>query len=180
MIHCCEEKLSITDSKAFFEEINNPAEINKLFNFFKKVEFTYNIVADSPPMTEYKKVLEYNNMAGYLQAIYKEPYKFVENSFTSTELLKMTNEYCKQNYLSQTCDTTTFGKVMTGIFRDYKKRGNTVSKFNFKTVNINKFNEVLYNYDNDYWKYVNHYENKEAPDFTDTKKDVNKSYDLDA
>ena len=34
MIHCCEEKLSLTDSKAFFEEINNPIEINKLFNFF--------------------------------------------------------------------------------------------------------------------------------------------------
>ena len=43
MIHCCEDKLSMNDSKAFFEEINNPDEINKLFNFFKNVKFAYNV-----------------------------------------------------------------------------------------------------------------------------------------
>ena len=73
-------------------------------------------------MTDYKKVLEYNNKPGYIQALYRDPSRFVESSFTSTELLKITNEYSKQNFLSQTTDAITFGKVMTAIFGEYKKR----------------------------------------------------------
>ena len=171
MIHCIEEKLSLNDSNAFFEERHNPIEINKLFNFFKNVKFTYNIGKEAPPMTNYKKVLEYNNKPGYIQALYRDPIRFVENSFTSTELLKITNEYSKQNYLSQTTDAITFGKVMTAIFGDYKKRGNTVSKFNLKDVNKLKLNEILYKYDKDYWKYINHYDSNEEPDFTPVKKE---------
>lgn len=180
MIHCCEDKLSTTDSKAFFEEINNPTEINKLFNFFKNVKFSYNIGVDAPPMTEYKKVLEYNNKAGYLQALFKEPYKFVNNSFTSTELLKMTNEYSKQNYLAQTTDATTFGMVVNVMFKNYKKRGDTVSKFNFKKVNLNQFNEILYKYDSEYWRYINHYDEIEEPNFNVIIEKELKTNDLDA
>ena len=95
LIHCREERLSKTDSAAFFEEINKPIEIKKLFNFFKNVKITYNIVQEPPPMTEYKKVLSYNNKPGYIQALYKDTSRLVESSFTSTELLKITNEYSK-------------------------------------------------------------------------------------
>ena len=181
MIHCCEEKLSLIDSTAFFKEINNPDEINKLYNYFKKVKFTYNIVADSPPMTEYKKTLEYNNKPGYLQALFKDPNRFVGCSMTSTELLKNTNEYSKNNYLAQTVDVTTFGKVMGVIFSEQKKRGATANRFNFEKINKNQFNQILYNYDKDYWKYVNHYDSIDEPDFTKVKKEktVEETNDLD-
>ena len=121
-------------------------------------------------------LITYNNKAGYLQALYKEPHKFVENSFTSSDLLKITNEYSKQNYLSQTSDRKPLERF---IFGEYKKRGNTVSKFNLKNVDCNKINEILYNYDKDYWKYINHYEGYEVPDFTKTTKEI-KTNDLDA
>ena len=98
---------------------------------------------------------------------------------TSTELLKCTNEYSKNNYLSQTVDVTTFGKVMGVIFSEQKKRGATANRFNFEKMNRNQFNEVLYKYDKDYWKYVNHYENTEEPDFTKVKKEASKTNDLD-
>ena len=32
-------------------------------------------------------------------------------------------------------------------------------------INKCKFNEILYKYDSDYWKYVNHYDNVEEPNF---------------
>ena len=181
MIHCIEEKLNIIDSKEFFKEINDPNEINKLYNFFKNIKFTYNIVADSPPMTRYKQVLEYNNKSGYLQALYKEPFKFVENTFTSTELLKVCNEYCKQNYIIQTVDAVSFGKVINILFKDYKKRGDTCSKFNFKKIDLNKFNELLYNYDSEYWRHVNHYDETKPPNFNKIKKEKEKEVNaLDA
>ena len=58
------------------------------------------------------------------------------------------------------------------IFSEQKKRGATANKFNFEKINRNQFNQILYNYDKDYWKYVNHYDNIEEPDFTTVKKVV--------
>ena len=59
---------------------------------------------------------------------------------------------------------------MGALFSEQKKRGSTANKFNFENIDKNKFNEILYFYDKDYWKFVNHYDNTE-PDFTKVKKD---------
>ena len=165
MIHCFEERLSTTDSIAFYKYLEDPIEINKLYNYLKKVKITYKIGIESPPMTQYKKELEYNSKPGYIQMLYKEPSRFINNVYTSTELLAIVNDYSKHNFLAQTTDLISFSKFMSNIFADYKKRGNTSNKYNFKNINKCKFNEILYKYDSDYWKYVNHYDNVEEPNF---------------
>ena len=165
MIHCIEERLSTTDSIAFYKYLDDPIQINKLYNYFKHVDITYKIGIESPPMTKYKTELEYGNRAGYIQMLYKEPSQFVNNIFTSTDMLVLVNEYSKHNYLPQTSDLISFSKFISKIFAEYKKRGNTSNNYNFKNVNKSKFNEILYNYDKEYWKYINHYDDIEEPNF---------------
>jgi hypothetical protein len=163
MIHCKEEKFK--ESLEFYKEINNPLEINKLFNYFKSYNITYRIGIDEPPLTKYKQQLQYNNKEGYIQMLYKEPCQFANNSLSSTEILKIMNDYSKHNYLPQCHDIVSFGKFMTNLFNNFKKRGNTGFVFNFNNVDKNKFNEILYKYDPSYWKYINHYQENEEPDF---------------
>ena len=97
--------------------------------------------------------------------LYKEPGQFANNSLSSTEILKIMNDYSKHNYLPQCHDIVSFGKFMTNLFNNFKKRGNTGFVFNFNNVDKNKFNEILYKYDPSYWKYINHYQENEEPDF---------------
>ena len=67
------------------------------------------------------------------------------------------------------------------IFSEQKKRGATANRFNFEKINKNQFNQILYNYDKDYWKYVNHSDSIDEPDFTKVKKEktVEETNDLD-
>ena len=160
MINCLEEKLSSGDSIEFYKEINNPTEINKLFNYFRQLPITHHIGIDMPPMTEYKRNLEFNNKPAYIQMIYKEPMTLVGNSFTSTQLLKLCNDYAKTHYLSQCNDIVTFGKMMSSIFKNYKKRSNTGVIYNFKSVEIKQLRKILKEFLPSYYDYVNHIENE--------------------
>jgi hypothetical protein len=173
MINCLEEKLSSVDSIAFYKEINNPTEINKLFNYFKVLPITYKIGIDAPPVTLYKRNLEYNNKPAYIQMIYKEPMSLIGHSFTSSQLLKLSNEYAKSHYLSQYNDVISFGKKMSKIFKEYKKRGNTANIYSFKLVEIKQVRKTLKDHDSDYYNYVNHidlFDDEEKPE--ETKHDI--------
>lgn len=166
MIHCFENKLNAEDSTGFYEEINNPMEMNKLFNFFKQLKITHKIGIEAPPMTQYKQNLEYNNKPCFIQMIYKEPHEIIGHSLSSTQLLKQANEYAKSHYLQQYNDINTFGKIVGEMFKAYKKRSSTTYVFNFKDVDIKQFRKVLYDYDNNYFKYINHLDLDETPTFS--------------
>jgi hypothetical protein len=166
MIHCFENKLNADDSIGFYEEINNPNEMNKLFNYFKQVKITHKIGIEAPPMTQYKQNLEYNNKPCFIQMIYKEPNEIIGQSLSSTQLLKQANDYAKSHYLQQYNDIITFGKIIGEIFKAYKKRSSTTYVYNFKDVDIKQFRKVLYDYDNNYFKYVNHLDFDETPSFS--------------
>lgn len=164
MVHCTEEKFK--DSIEFYEEINDVDKITELFNYFRTYPITYKFgQGELPPMTKYKEQLQYNSKEGYIQMLYKQPEIFISNSFSPLELLKITNDYCKTNYLRQTTDVITFGKQIGDIFNAYKKRSKTTYIFNFTNITELQFNKILYDYDKDYFKYINNLDEDDEPDF---------------
>jgi len=167
MVHCIEEPFK--ESEDFYKEINNKDDMCKLFNFFKSYKITYKLGVEPPPISQYKQELQYNNKEGYIQMLYKEPYKFLDN-FTPIELFKITNEYCKINYLPQNTNINSFSKYMTNLFNDYKKRSDTTYKYKLDKLDINQLQQILYNNDKLYWKYINDYKENEEPDFNKINK----------
>lgn len=172
MIHCFESKLSSDDSIAFYKELNDPHEMNKLFNFFMNIQLTFKIGIEAPPMTKYKQQLEYNNKPCFIQILYKEPFEIIGKSWSSSQLLKKSNEYAKSHYLSQYNDVNVFGKIIGELFKSYKKRSSTTYVYNFSKVDIKEFKQVLYEYDKNYFKYINHLDEDEAPNFNDVKPSI--------
>jgi len=164
MIHCIEEPFKF--SEEYYKEINNKEEMCKLFNYFKTYKITYNIGKEPPPISKYKQQLQYNNKEGYIQMLYKEPIKFL-NDFTPTELLKYCNEYCKSNYLQQCNNKDSFSKYMTNIFKDYKKRTATTFIYKLESLTLKNLQYILFKNDPLYWKYINDYKDNEEPDFID-------------
>ena len=53
-IECINEKLSKELSTEYYKYIENETEMNKLFNFFKHHEITYNIGIEAPPASRMK------------------------------------------------------------------------------------------------------------------------------
>lgn len=168
MINCLEEKF--IESIEYYKEINNDKLMNDLFNYFLTYKVTYKFgEGEKIPLTKYKEELQYNSKPGYIQMLYKQPYHFSGCNFTPTEFMKLTNDYCKTNYLKQTSNVVIFGKTMSVIFKDYKKRSKTSYIYKFETINTLQFNKILYEYDKDYFKYINNLDEKDEPDFTEDK-----------
>ena len=166
MIHCIEEKFK--DSVEYYKEINDDNKMNELFNYLLTYKLTYKFgEGELPPTTKYKTQLQYNSKEGYIQMLYKQPETFISNSFTPLEFLNITNDYCKTHYLRQTTDIITFGKNIGSIFNAYKKRSKTSYIYNFSNITELQFNKLLYDYDKNYFKYVNNLEENEEPDFTE-------------
>ena len=101
----------------------------------------------------------------YIQILYKNPELFNNKSFTPSELFNIINNHCQKNNLSKCNNLITFGKSMTAIFKDYKKRTLSSYKFNFINVSKNKFNEILYNNDKEYFKHINNIASDVEPKF---------------
>ena len=178
MIHCIEEKFK--DSIAYYKEINDTEKMNDLYNFFRTYKITYKFgQGELPPTTKYKQELQFNTKEGYLQMLYKQPYSFIHNTFTPLEFMKLTNDYCKANYLRQQNDVITFGKNLCSLFSAYKKRSKTSYIYNFTNITELQFNKILYDYDKEYFKYINNLEDDDEPDFTEDKKKTIKSSSLD-
>ena len=175
MIHCTEDLF--LDSVQYYKDLADVKKMTKLFNYLRTYKITYKIGEGAlPPMSQYKKELQYNSYIGYMQMLYKQPSSFTGQKFTPNELMKITNDYCKINYLKQTTDIITYGKTMGDIFKDYKKRSKTSYVYNFKELTTLQFNEILYKYDEDYFKFVNNLSKDDKPDFTEdkNKKEISK------
>jgi hypothetical protein len=165
LIKCLEQKF--LQSEEYYEEINNSNKMADLFNYFRTYKITYKIGTSAElPTTTYKKNLQFNNKAGYIQALYKQPQIYKECKLTVNEFIKISNEYCKSNHIRTTTDSITIGKFLTHIFGDYKKRTTTGYIYNISKLTFNELNKILYDYDKEYYNYVNNLEEGDIPDFS--------------
>ena len=116
-IECINEKLSKELSTEYYKYIENEDEMNKLFNFFKNHEITYNIGIEAPPTSRMKNELQFETKQAYIQLLYKQPREIINNRFTSQGLYEKSKSFASSNYLNHSYSITEFGTEITKIFK---------------------------------------------------------------
>ena len=139
--------------------------MNKLFNFFKNHNITYNIGTEAPPSSRMKNELEYETKQAYIQMLYKQPREIINCRFTSQRLYEKSKTFATSNYLNHSYSITEFGTEMSKILKQFKKRTGTGYIYEVD-VNINEFSKILFEYDNDYYRFINNIESDAIPSFT--------------
>ena len=164
-IECINEKLSKELSTEYYKYIENEEEMNKLFNFFKNHEITYNIGIEAPPASRMKNELQFETKQAYIQLLYKQPREIIRNRFTSQQLYEKSKTFASSNYLNHSYSITEFGTEMSKILKQFKKRTATGYVYEIN-VSFNEFNKILFEYDSEYYRYINNIEDDIEPTFT--------------
>ncbi len=156
-INCKEERLidSNIDPKEYYKYIDNKENIRNIYSCLLNRKIKFNIGVDPPPMSNYKKTLLYENKPAYIQYLYKtEARDLTGFKYSSKELYMNALNYAKKNFLNSSFTSQKCGKIMKEIFKDYIKKQSCMV-YDFRSVSTNDFNKILYNYDKDYFKYIN-------------------------
>lgn len=164
-VECINEKLNKELSTEYYKYIEDEDEMNKLFNFFKNHNITYNIGTEAPPSSRMKNELEYETKQAYIQMLYKQPREIINCRFTSQRLYEKSKTFATSNYLNHSYSITEFGTEMSKILKQFKKRTGTGYIYEID-VNINEFSKILFEYDNDYYRFINNIESDAIPSFT--------------
>lgn len=164
-VECISEKLNKELSTEYYKYINDDMEMNKLFNYFKNHEITYNIGIEAPPASRMKNELEYETKPAYIQMLYKQPRDIINNRFTSQRLYEKSKVFASSNYLNHSYSITEFGTEITKILKHFKKRTGAGNIFEID-INYNDFNKLLFEYDDEYYRYINNIDNDITPTFT--------------
>ena len=138
--------------------------MNELFNFFKNHELTYNIGIEAPPTSRMKNELQYETKQAYIQLLYKQPREIIDNKFTSQRLYEKSKVYASSNYLNHSYSITEFGIEMGKILKQFKKRTATGSVYDID-ISFNDFSKILFEYDPEYYKFINNIEDDITPTF---------------
>jgi len=165
LVECINQKLNKELSTEYYRYIEDDTEMNKLFNYFKNHTITHNIGIEAPPASRMKVELEYETKPAYIQMIYKQPREMLNNRFTSQRLYDKSKVYASTNYLNHSYSITEFGTEIGKIFNQFKKRTGSGWVYEIN-INYNAFNKILFEYDNDYYRYVNNIETDMIPTFT--------------
>ena len=164
-IECISEKLSKEQSTEYYKYIENQEEMNKLFNFFKNHQITYNIGIEAPPTSRMKNELQFETKPAYIQLLYKQPREIINNRFTSQRLYDKSKAFASTNFLNHSYSITEFGTEMSKILKQFKKRTGTGYIYEVN-VSFNEFSKILFEYDSDYYRYINNIEEEIIPTFT--------------
>jgi hypothetical protein len=164
-IECISEKLSKEASTEYYKYINDDEEMNKLFNYFKNHEITYNIGIEAPPTSRMKDELQFETKPAYIQLLYKQPREIINNRFTSQRLYDKSKAFASTNYLNHSYSITEFGTEMSKILKQFKKRTGTGYVYEVN-VSFNEFSKILFEYDSDYYRFINNIEEEVIPTFT--------------
>jgi len=90
VVKCPDNALEKKDYKAFYNYINEPKNMNELYNYFLQYDNSmYEIGVDRVIMTAYKNQSAYENTPAYTEMFYKEPGLFAGQCISSTHLLDM-------------------------------------------------------------------------------------------
>ena len=75
------------------------------------------------------------------------------------------NAFASTNYLNHSYSITEFGTEMSKILKQFKKRTGTGYIYEVN-VSFNEFSKILFEYDSDYYRYINNIEEEIIPTFT--------------
>lgn len=166
MIECIEQKLNMVASTEFYAYINDDVEMNKLFNYFKHFNITFNIGKEEPPMSRMKQELQHETKPAYIQMLYKQPRDFVNQCYTSNRFYEVSKEYATSKYLSHSYSITEFGRKINEILGRFKKRTNSGQCYDLSEISLNQLNKILFEHDAQYYRYINDLEQDFIPTFT--------------
>jgi hypothetical protein len=164
-IECLEEKLNKELYTEYQNYIDNNTEMNKLFNYFKNHNITHKIGIDPPPASKMKNELQFETKSAYIQMLYKQPKEIIDNRFTSQRLYEKSKTFANTNFLNHSYSITEFGTEMSKILVNFKKRTGSGYVYDIN-VNLNELNKILFEYDNEYYRYINNIEDDITPTFT--------------
>jgi hypothetical protein len=164
-VECLNEKLSKEQSTEYYSFIEDENEMNKLFNYFKNHTIIHNIGIGSPPASRMKNELEYETKQAYVQMLYKQPREIINCRFTSQRLYEKSKAFATSNYLNHSYSITEFGTEMSKILKQFKKRTGTGYIYEVD-VSLNEFSKILFEYDPDYYRFINNIESDIIPTFT--------------
>jgi hypothetical protein len=164
-VECLNEKLSKEQSTEYYSFIEDETEMNKLFNYFKNHTIIHNIGIGSPPASRMKNELEYETKQAYVQMLYKQPREIINCRFTSQRLYEKSKAFATSNYLNHSYSITEFGTEMSKILKQFKKRTGTGYIYEVD-VSLNEFSKILFEYDPDYYRFINNIESDIIPTFT--------------
>jgi hypothetical protein len=167
-VDCLNERLSMTDSTEYYKYIENPENINKLFNFFKNHKIIHNIGIEPPPSSRMKNELQFESKPAYIQMLYKNPYEIIDDKYTAQRLYEKSKAFATTNYLNHSYSIREFGLEIGKIFKNFKKRTNIGNVYEFN-ININEFSKILFEYDPEYYRFINNLEDDIIPTFTGTE-----------
>jgi len=156
LINCIEQRLidSDIDCEEYYKYIEQPENIDNIYSVLKNRTIKYKIGVDPPPMTAYKQELLFENKPAYIQFLFKcDAFEFVGNEMTINELHEKCTKYAKDNYLSTSFTFQKFCKSIKAIIEPFYKRKSSKRFYDFN--DINKFNKSLYDFDKEYYLYVN-------------------------
>jgi len=168
LINCVEQRLidSDIDPKEYYNFIEKQENIDNIFTVLKNREIKFNIGVDPPPMTEYKKELLFENKPAYIQFLFKcDALEFVGNEFSINELHEKCLKFAKEHYLSTSFTLQKFSKSIKPIIEPFFKRTRAKRVYLFDDTNL--FNKSLYNFDKDYYLYINQIEEFENIDYSE-------------
>ena len=164
-VDCINEKLSKEASTDYYKYIQDDEEMNKLFNFFKNHNIVNNIGTEAPPASKMKNELEFETKHAYIQMLYKQPRDMIDNRYTSQRLYEKSKSFASSNYLNHSYSITEFGTEMSKVLKQFKKRTGSGYVYDIN-VSLNEFNKILFEYDNEYYRYINNIEDDVIPSFT--------------
>ena len=111
-----------------------------------------------------KNELQYETKQAYIQLLYKQPREIINCRFTSQRLYEKSKAFATCNYLNHSYSITEFGTEMSKILKQFKKRTATGYVYEIN-VNFNEFSKILFEYDPEYYKYINNIEDDITPTF---------------
>ena len=97
--------------------------------------------------------------------LYKNPGEMINNRFTAQRLYDKSKSFASLNYLNHSNSIQEFGQGMSKILNKYKKRTGTGYVYEINT-NINEFSKVLFEYDPEYYRFINNLDDDITPTFT--------------
>jgi len=177
-VDCISEKLPEELYLKFKNYIDNKEEMNKLFNYFKNHKITYKIGIEAPPATRMKNELQFETKPAYIQFLYKQPREIINNRFTSQKLYEKSKVFASSNYLSHSYSITEFGTEISKILKQFKKRTGTGYVYEID-LSYTEFSKILFEYDPDYYRYINNIDDDITPTFTSKEVEEYNTSNLD-
>ena len=165
MIHTREEQQTEYSTKSY-AEINDPIKIKQLFAFFKNYDLkksNFKIGVCPVISTQYKEQLQIEDKPAYIQMFYRNPSRWIGQTFTSSQLYERSQIFAKERFLQSHYTQTKFGIDMKKYFVPVKTNPRVEYKFPDSELEML---QLLYNADKVYYRYVFDLENDVEPDFT--------------